>query len=460
MDVTLESRHRAYRDLCLTEGVRGASLQSLRFPRQRGVQGCCVSHLAGSASTLKQAEQMTIADIKRANREDKAQGAQGAIEATQPAPAPSAPLHTTPLHALHLELGAKMAGFAGYDMPIHYPLGVLGEHNHTRKAAGLFDVSHMGQARLVANDKGASASALFERLTPAALTTLKPNHMRYGLLTNEQGGIIDDLMMSHIDDGLWLVINAADKQAKFAYLSEHLADKAVLEIAECALLALQGPQAADILAQIFPEVMDLRFMQTAYVVWQGAPVLLSRCGYTGEDGFEISLPAELGEEFARLLLAQQGVAPVGLGARDSLRLEAGLCLYGQDIDATTTPIEADLAWTVSKQRLQAGDFLGADIIKAQLATGAARKRVGIAPQTRAPARTGTQIQNMKDEPIGQVTSGGFAPSLNAPIAMGYVATDYAALDTELNLLVRGNAMPAKITTLPFVAHNYYRSRKT
>lgn len=403
---------------------------------------------------MKQAEQMTLADIKRANKEDRAHEATQAAQA-----APSAPLHT-PLHALHLELGAKMAAFAGYDMPIHYPLGVLGEHKHTRKAAGLFDVSHMGQARLVPKHKGASVANLFERLTPAAVVTLKPNHMRYGLLTNEAGGIIDDLMISHIDEGLWLVINAAHKQANFAYLGEQLADKAVLEIMPRALLALQGPQAADILTQIFPEVTQLRFMQTAYVVWQGAPILLSRCGYTGEDGFEISLPAELGADFARLLLAQQGVAPIGLGARDSLRLEAGLCLHGQDIDATTTPIEADLAWTIGKHRLQAGDFLGADIIKAQLATGAPRKRVGIAPQTRAPARTGTQIQNTKNEPIGQVTSGGFAPSLNAPIAMGYVASDYATPDTELNLLVRGNAMPAKITALPFVAHNYYRSKKT
>ncbi|MDD9797753.1 MAG: glycine cleavage system aminomethyltransferase GcvT [Alphaproteobacteria bacterium] len=354
-----------------------------------------------------------------------------------------------------------MAAFAGYDMPIHYPLGVLGEHKQVRQAAGLFDVSHMGQARLVAKHKGASVSALFERLTPAAIATLKPNHMRYGLLTNEAGGIIDDLMISHIDNGLWLVINAADKQANFSYLGEQLADKAVLEIADRALLALQGPQAADILAQIFPEAAHMRFMQTAYVVWQGAPVLLSRCGYTGEDGFEISLPAEQGEDFARFLLAQQGVAPIGLGARDSLRLEAGLCLYGQDIDATTTPLEADLLWTIGKHRLQAGDFLGADIIKAQCATGAPRRRrVGIAPQTRAPARTGTQIENTKNEPIGQVTSGGFAPSLNAPIAMGYVASDYAALDTEVNLLVRGNLLPAKITALPFVPHNYYRSPKT
>ena len=375
-----------------------------------------------------------------------------------------APLLRTPLYDLHLELGAKMVPFAGYDMPVHYPLGVMGEHLHTRTQAGLFDVSHMGQARLVPINAGTDADAgqIFEQLVPAGLTTLKEGRIRYTQLTNQEGGILDDLMATRFGQTLWLVVNAACKDADYAHIQSALAGQAHLEIETRALLALQGPKAAVVLSKLFPQLADMPFMSACHVAWQVesqvVDLLVSRCGYTGEDGFEISLPEAQSVAFAQCLLADEAVEMIGLGARDSLRLEAGLCLYGHDIDTTTTPAQADLMWSVPKRRLEAGDFPGAAVIQSQIAKTIGRKRVGIALEGRAPAREGAIIQSRDGEEIGVVTSGGFSPSLKAPIAMGYVAADKSEIDTQIQLIVRGKALPAKITALPFVPQNYYRGK--
>ena len=347
-------------------------------------------------------------------------------------------LKQTPLHGLHIELGAKMVPFAGYDMPVQYPLGVLKEHTHCRAKAGLFDVSHMGQARLTPAD--GDVAELFETLVPGGIATLKQGHIRYTQLTDA--------------DGLWLVVNAACKQADFAHIAERLDGRAALHIEPRALLALQGPQAEAVLAEIMPACATLTFMQAVWTEWQGAEVLISRCGYTGEDGFELSIAEDRAEALARALLAHPAVEPIGLGARDSLRLEAGLCLYGHDIDTSTTPAEADLMWSVPKRRREAADFPGAAQVVAQLGNGVEKRRVGIVPHGRAPAREGTEIQNADGQTIGEITSGGFGPSLGGPLAMGYVQPAFAEIGTEIQLIVRGKAMPAQIAAMPFVPQNY------
>ena len=363
-----------------------------------------------------------------------------------------APLHRTPLHALHLSLGAKMVAFAGYDMPVQYPTGIMAEHLHTRAAAGLFDVSHMGQARL----EGDAAAAL-ETLVPGDIKGLAPGRMRYTLFTNERGGILDDLMVTRRGDGFFLVVNAGRKYEDFAHLERRLAGKARLtRLADRALLALQGPAAALVLERVAPGIAALGFMTGADVAVDGNPAFVTRSGYTGEDGFEISVPAARAEALARRLLREKEVLPVGLGARDSLRLEAGLCLYGHDIDETTTVVEADLAWAVQKRRRAEGGFPGAAVIQREVASGARRKRVGIRPEGRAPAREGTEITAADGALVGRITSGGFGPSADGPIAMGYVDAAQAALGTALKLLVRGTPRPARIVPMPFVPHRYHR----
>jgi aminomethyltransferase len=358
----------------------------------------------------------------------------------------------TPLHALHRELGAKFVPFAGYDMPVQYPLGVLGEHLHVRRQAGLFDVSHMGQLRL----RGAAPAAALETLVPGEIQALKPGRMRYTLLTNAAGGILDDLMVTNLGDHLFLVVNAATKAADVAHLQAGLDGIATIEpLPDRALLALQGPAAASVLARFAPGIDAMGFMSAAEAKIGGIDCFLTRSGYTGEDGFELSVEAQSAERLARLLLAEPEVAAIGLGARDSLRLEAGLCLYGHDIDETTTPIEADLAWAIGKRRRAEGGFPGADIILAQLADGPARKRVGIAPDGKAPAREHTAIE-LDGTAIGEITSGGFGPSAGGPIAMGYVATQHATLGQDIDLIIRGSSRPARVVPLPFVPHRYFR----
>jgi len=362
-------------------------------------------------------------------------------------------LRRTPLFDLHLGLGAKMVPFAGYEMPVHYASGIMTEHLQTRAAAGLFDVSHMGQVRL----EGRDAALALETLVPGDIRGLAPGRMRYSLLTNERGGILDDLMVTAAEDHLLLVVNAAGKIEDLAHLRRHLAGRAsVTPLDDRALLALQGPAAAAVLARLAPAASGLSFMHAAPMALDGIACVLARSGYTGEDGFEISVPTDAAERLARRLLAEPEVKPVGLGARDSLRLEAGLCLYGHDIDATTTVIEADLGWAVPKRRRAEGGFPGAAVVARELAVGARRKRVGIRPEGRAPAREGTDIVDGAGAVIGRVTSGGFGPSVDGPIAMGYVAQPRAALGTAVQLLVRGTPRPARIVPLPFVPHRYYR----
>ncbi len=372
-------------------------------------------------------------------------------------PSKDASLKTTPLHALHVSLGAKMVPFAGYDMPVNYPLGVLKEHIHTRTHAGLFDVSHMGQATL----KGADVVAALETLVPGDLAGLKPGQIRYTLLLNEDGGIIDDLMVTKTDqaDTLFLVVNAACKDGDFAHIAAKLAGKATLTRHEDkALLALQGPAAAAALATFIPAAAGMEFMTSREDSFDGVPVRLFRSGYTGEDGYEISIPNASAEKIAKTLLAAPGVQAIGLGARDSLRLEAGLCLYGSDIDTATSPVEAGLSWVIGKRRREHGGFPGAARIQKELKEGAARKRVGIKPLGRAPARAHTEIQDAAGRRIGEITSGGFGPSFNAPVAMGYVDTALAKPGTALNLIVRGAALPAEVVTLPFVPHRYVKTK--
>jgi aminomethyltransferase len=362
------------------------------------------------------------------------------------------PILQTPLHALHRELGAKFVPFAGYDMPVQYPMGVLGEHQHTRAAAGLFDVSHMGQVRL----RGANPAAALETLVPGEIQALKPQRMRYTLLTNEAGGIRDDLMVTNLGDHLFLVVNAGTKAADIAHLRASLDGRATVDyLDDRALLALQGPAAATVLSRFAPEIAAMPFMSAAEATIVGVKCFLTRSGYTGEDGFEISVAAEAAERVARRLLAEPEVAPIGLGARDSLRLEAGLCLYGHDIDETTTPIEAGLAWAIGRRRRVEGGFSGADIILRQLATGTTKHRVGIVPEGKAPAREHTEI-HVDGAEIGRITSGGFGPSSGGPIAMGYVETPYAATGTPVQLLVRGTPRPARVAAMPFVPHRYFR----
>lgn len=381
--------------------------------------------------------------------------------ATEPATQDHDALARTPLYGLHVELGAKMVPFAGYAMPVNYPPGILKEHLHTRSAAGLFDVSHMGQAFVSGPDHERTARAL-EELMPGALVELKPGAMRYSFLLNEAGGIIDDLIvtrsLSEADDGrLMLVVNADRKAIDYQDLEASLPAGVVLEPAEGrALLALQGPVAADVLARHAPKAAELGFMRATSAEFDGLDCHISRAGYTGEDGFEISIAAESAEAVARALLGEPQVEPIGLGARDSLRLEAGLCLYGHDLDETISPVEADLTWAIGKRRKREGGFRGALRVMRELDEGPERVRVGIKPEGRIPAREGTAINDLAGEPLGHVTSGGFAPSLGAPIAMGYVRPQAAEIGTNVNLMVRSKEVPAEIVVLPFVPHNYHR----
>jgi aminomethyltransferase len=363
-------------------------------------------------------------------------------------------LRTTPLDALHRELGGRMVPFAGYAMPVQYPSGILAEHLHCRAAASLFDVSHMGQASL----HGDGAVAALEALVPGDIAALRPGRQKYTLLTTRDGGILDDLMVANLgDDRLFLVVNASRKDVDLAHIAAHLPAGVRLERHEDrALLALQGPQAIAGLAGLAPEVAALPFMGVAAVVIAGAACLVSRSGYTGEDGCEISVQAGQAEALARRLLALPGVMPAGLGARDSLRLEAGLCLYGNDIDETTNPVEAALTWVIGKRRKLAWDFVGGGPIRAMLEGGAPRLRVGIRPQGRAPARGGTEIVGADGAVVGKITSGGFGPTLNGPLAMGYVRRDLTADGTALSLMVRGRPLPAVVAPMPFVPHRYVR----
>jgi aminomethyltransferase len=362
-------------------------------------------------------------------------------------------LEKTPLHALHVELGARMVPFAGYDMPVQYKTGIVAEHLHTRSEAGLFDVSHMGQLRL----DGADAARALEALVPGEIQALKPGRMRYTLLTEAQGGILDDLMVTNRGDHLFLVVNAACKADDTAHLKRGLEPRIkVTPLPERALLALQGPKAAAVLARFAPAAAAMPFMSAEQYSLDGIPCLVSRSGYTGEDGYEISVPTDAAERLARRLLREAEVKPIGLGARDTLRLEAGLCLYGHDIDRGTTPVEADLGFALGKRRREEGGFLGAETILRQLREGTTRMRVGIRPEGRAPAREGTEIVDAAGGIIGRVTSGGFGPSIDAPIAMGYVAAAHAAIGSPVALMVRGTARPARIVSMPFVPHRYYR----
>ncbi len=359
----------------------------------------------------------------------------------------------TPLAALHRELGGKMVPFAGYDMPVQYPAGIMAEHLQCRAGAALFDVSHMGQAELV----GEGAAAALERVTPADVQILKPGRQKYGLLTTEQGGILDDFMVANLGDRLFLVVNASRKHVDLPYIESVLPAGVTLKpLPDRALIALQGPQAVAAIATLAPGIAELGFMGVGSFNIAGVPALVSRSGYTGEDGVEISVPADVAEGFARTLLALPGVQPAGLGARDSLRLEAGLCLYGNDIDETTSPVEAALTWTIGKRRRMAGDFPGAARVAQELADGTARLRVGIRPDGRQPARGHTPIHASGGAAIGEITSGGFGPSLNGPMAMGYVAREHAADGTALDLMVRGKAIPARVAPMPFVPHRYIR----
>ena len=365
----------------------------------------------------------------------------------------------TPLHALHLELGARMVPFAGYDMPVQYPLGVMKEHLHTREQAGLFDVSHMGQIRLT----GANAAKALETLVPVDIIDLPVGMQRYAMFTNDQGGILDDLMVANLgNDELFLVVNAACKDQDLAHLRQHIGEHCQIEplFEERALLALQGPAAVKVLARLAPEVTKMTFMQFAPLRLLGVECYVSRSGYTGEDGFEISVPAANAESLARSLLAETEVAAIGLGARDSLRLEAGLCLYGHDMNSETTPIEASLLWAISKVRRadgeRAGGFPGADRIFTQQQTGICRKRVGLLPQERTPVREGAEIVDDHGTVIGTVCSGGFGPSLGGPLAMGYLDTAFTALDSEVSALVRGKKVPLRVSKMPFVPQRYYR----
>ncbi len=368
----------------------------------------------------------------------------------------SASLKRTPLHGLHVALGGKIVPFAGYEMPVQFPAGILNEHLHTRRAAGLFDVSHMGQIRLTAKP-GRNAAAALERLVPGDITGLKPGQMRYTQFTNAQGGILDDLMVTSTGDHLLLVVNAACKEADLAHIREHLSQDLEIEpMFARGLMALQGPAAADVLGQHAARVRGMAFMTGSFVMIDDAECYVTRSGYTGCDGYEISTPADACERIAKLLLADERVKPVGLGARDSLRLEAGLCLYGHDIDTTTTPVEAGLVWSIGKERRTKGGFPGDHIIIRQIADGPPRRRVGLRPEGRTIAREGTDIATPDGAVIGKVTSGGFGPSLNGPLAMGYVDRNHAATGTKLALMVRGKPVPAEVVPMPFVKHTYWR----
>ncbi|WP_296639456.1 glycine cleavage system aminomethyltransferase GcvT [Roseinatronobacter sp.] len=367
-------------------------------------------------------------------------------------------LRRTPLYDLHTELGGKIVPFAGYAMPVQYPMGVMGEHTHTRSHAGLFDVSHMGQVIL----RGPDAAVALERLVPVDLAGLAEGRQRYAMFTNDKGGILDDLMVANRGDHLFLVVNAACKAADLAHMRAGLPELDVTEIADRALLALQGPGAEAALNALLPGVADMRFMDVATFEWQGHALWVSRSGYTGEDGYEISVPDAQATAFASALLAQPDVAPIGLGARDSLRLEAGLCLYGHDITEMTSPVMAGLQWAIQKARraggAREGGFPGAERILQELADGPLAIRVGLRPEGRAPMREGTVLWDAPEggRNLGGVTSGGFGPSIGAPIAMGYIPTTSAQPGTRLWGEVRGKRLPVTVCDLPFRPSTYKR----
>ena len=365
----------------------------------------------------------------------------------------TATLSRTPLHALHVSLGAKMVPFAGYDMPVQYPTGIIAEHQQCRTAASLFDVSHMGQVRL----DGPDAVAALETLVPGDVAALAPGRTRYTMFTLDDGGIIDDLMVTNAGDHIYMVVNADGKAADIAHMREKIGSRVkITPLEDRALMALQGPQAAKVLMRLAPAAVSMKFMSFAMMEIGGIACFVTRSGYTGEDGYEISVPAAQSERFARLLLEQPEVKPAGLGARDSLRLEAGLCLYGHDIDRTTTPAEADLGWTISKRRRAAGGFPGAKRIVDELTNGPQRLRVGILPDGRAPAREHTKITDMQGNAIGEITSGGFGPTVGGPVAMGYVARTHAKSGTPVQLVVRDVPRPAKVVPMPVVPHRYFK----
>jgi aminomethyltransferase len=376
------------------------------------------------------------------------------------------PLLRTPLHHAHVAAGGKMVGFAGYDMPVQYPAGIMAEHLWTRENAGLFDVSHMGQAYLVAADgRHETVARALEALVPADILNLAPGRQRYSQLLNDHGGILDDLMVTrHADPAnagaLILVVNAGCKEEDYAHFERRLPAGVVLKRRdEQALLALQGPKAAAVLGGLAREVEDMPFMSARDVLIDGVHAYVSRSGYTGEDGYEISVKADDAGRVWGLLLADDRVRPIGLGARDSLRLEAGLCLYGHDIDTTTSPIEGALAWSIQKRRREEGGFPGGDRIRRELAEGPARLRVGVRPEGRQPAREGAEIM-AGGRRIGTVTSGGFGPSVGGPVGMGYVEAAHAAPGTPLTLLVRGKELPASVAALPFVPNRFHRTPKS
>ncbi len=362
------------------------------------------------------------------------------------------PPRVTPLHDLHVRLGARMTTFAGYDMPVQYPGGIRSEHLHVRDRAGLFDVSHMGQVRI----SGPGGARELEALTPASLQELAPGQMRYGLFTTPAGGVLDDFMAVCRDDHLLLVVNAACVAQDVELVQAGLVSARAELLEDMALLALQGPAAEGVLAGMAPEAAGLRFMSAGEIELLGTPCLVSRSGYTGEDGFEISVPNERAVALAEALLEHPDVRPVGLGARDSLRLEAGLCLYGHDLSPSITPVEAALTWSIGKRRRAEGGFAGEQTILRQLADGAPRRRVGLRPLGRAPAREHSEIVGSDGRVIGEVTSGGFSPSLNAPVAMGYVDVNSSGEGTEVDIRVRGTPRPARVSRLPFVPARYKR----
>ena len=372
----------------------------------------------------------------------------------------TAPLLTTPLNALHIELGARMVPFAGYSMPVQYPAGLMAEHQHTRNAAGLFDVSHMGQLKLV----GPDAAAAFETLMPVDVIDLPVGKQRYGLLLTDEGTVIDDLMFFNKgNDTLFVIVNGACKVGDIAHIQARIGQRCnVIPMPDHALLALQGPQAVTALARLAPGVEKLVFMTGGDFSIAGCDCFVTRSGYTGEDGFEISVPAAQADTLARALLAQPEVKPIGLGARNSLRLEAGLCLYGNDIDTNTTPPEAALNWAIQKVRrtggARAGGFPGADKVLAQIDNPASlqRKRVGLVALERVPVREHTELQSEDRQKIGEVTSGLLGPTVNEPVAMGYVTPAFAAIGTRVNAIVRGKAVPMEVRAMPFTPARYYR----
>ncbi|MEQ1756422.1 MAG: glycine cleavage system aminomethyltransferase GcvT [Micropepsaceae bacterium] len=379
-------------------------------------------------------------------------------------PAASEDLKRTPLYALNVELGGKIVPFAGYEMPVQFPTGILKEHLHTRASAGLFDVSHMGQAILHLEGKGGhdEMAAALETLVPGEFKALQPGNIRYTLLLNDQGGIRDDLMVTRPlapeEAGtLFVVVNAGTKDADFAHIASGLKGRVRVErLEDRALIALQGPKAPDVLNRIVPGVATMGFMTMRKFQWERQTLFISRSGYTGEDGYEISVPGAMATAFARVLLSDQAVLPIGLGARDSLRLEAGLCLYGHDIDEATTPVEAGLVWAIGKRRKMEKGFPGDARIMDEIFNGAKRIRVGLKPDGKAPAREGTEIVNSDGAVIGRITSGGFGPSVNGPVAMGYVSPQYAGDGTAVNLKVRNQLLPARVVPMPFVPKRFYK----